>query len=145
MVSVDTLFYYTTETGFRSIVESGILHPSLKRKVRRDALYGDGQYFTDIAPERVIAFKNSNLTPEEIDRGCISLLNLGNRIMGALSSPNKLYFYIEFDVSNLLVKPTRSPYIYLHESDENLDVSQLIIRYGGTPWCNIINSRQNRI
>lgn len=47
------LFHYTDEAGFEGIGKTGVLHASLQTGPRGDAFYGDGQYFTDIAPGRM--------------------------------------------------------------------------------------------
>ncbi|MBB1150680.1 hypothetical protein H4K35_11240 [Myroides sp. NP-2] len=44
---VKTKYHYTTEAGFNSIMETKTLNPSIGAK---NARFGSGQYFTDIAP-----------------------------------------------------------------------------------------------
>ena len=45
-----TLYHYTSEKGLAGILDTGTLNPSLKANNPKDARYGNGQYFTDIAP-----------------------------------------------------------------------------------------------
>jgi hypothetical protein len=45
-----TLFHYTTEDRMKKIVDSQELYPSTKANNPKDAVYGDGQYLTDIQP-----------------------------------------------------------------------------------------------
>ncbi len=42
--------HYTDAGGYRGILTSKVLRPSLKANNRKDARYGDGQYFNDIPP-----------------------------------------------------------------------------------------------
>lgn len=48
----ESLFHYTNETGYRGILASGEIRPSLQSNQQKDARYGDGQYFTDLLPRR---------------------------------------------------------------------------------------------
>ncbi|HDR1976210.1 TPA: hypothetical protein QCD44_004573, partial [Enterobacter hormaechei] len=45
-----TLIHYTTEEGMKGITESGVIRPS---SGYIHALFGDGQYFTNIRPEMI--------------------------------------------------------------------------------------------
>ena len=45
-----TFYHYTSEKGMAGILDTGTLNPSLKANNPKDARYGNGQYFTDIAP-----------------------------------------------------------------------------------------------
>jgi HYD1 signature containing ADP-ribosyltransferase len=126
------LYHYTTKYNRLAIIESGVLHPSLEREDGIDALFGSGQYFTNIAPEMVVCKSRANMTPAQIASGQISLLQLFRRIMAGSVAPEKLFCYIEFDVSALAIESTQSPYIYLHRSTIDLSISNLIIRSGET-------------
>lgn len=44
-----TLYHYTSEKGVAGILDTGSLNPSLKANNPKDARYGNGQYFSDIA------------------------------------------------------------------------------------------------
>jgi hypothetical protein len=90
------------------------------------------QDFTNIAPELVVAKSRANMTPEQIANGQISLLQLFRRIMAGSVEPQKLFCYIEIDVSGLSIEFTENPYIYIHRSVIDLNISNLIIRSGET-------------
>ena len=128
----NTLYHYTTEYGRLAIIESGVLHPSLEREDGRDALFGSGQYFTNIAPESVVCKSRASMTLAQIENGQISLLQLFRRVMAGSVEPEKLSCYIEFDVSSLVIEFTENPYIYLHRSTINLNIGNSIIRSGET-------------
>jgi hypothetical protein len=131
------------------LLENKILYPSLDRGDNTDVRYGEGQYFTNLAPEMIacrFSLEDENLVPKMIacqlssdmtddqkEAGQISLKQLSARIMDGAVVPWKLYCFIEFDVSNLMIEPTESQYIYLHKSKIALDISKLIIRSGETP------------
>jgi HYD1 signature containing ADP-ribosyltransferase len=128
-----SLYHYSTEYGQLAIMESRVLKPSFRKKNGRDALIGSGQYFTDIAPEKVICESQRQMTPAQIEAGLISLMQLSFNIMGGSSVIKKVFYFIEFDVSNLILKQSiERPHIYLHESEVDLDINDLIIRWGKT-------------
>ena len=147
--SPNRLYHYTTELGRLAIIKSKALYPSLDRGDNADVRYGEGQYFTNLAPEMIacrLRIEDENLVPtmiacqlssdmtnEQKEAGQISLRQLSARIMDGAIVPWKLYCFIEFDVSNLIIEPTESEYIYLHKSKIELDISKLIIRSGETP------------
>jgi HYD1 signature containing ADP-ribosyltransferase len=126
------LYHYTTAHNRLAIIESGVLHPSLEREDSMDALFGSGQYFTNLAPEIVVCKSRANMTLAQIASGQISLLQLFCRIMAGSVEPDKLFCYIEFDVSKLAIESTENPYIYLNRSAIDLSISNLIIRSGET-------------
>jgi HYD1 signature containing ADP-ribosyltransferase len=128
----NSLYHYTTEYGRLAIIESGVLRPSLVRKDGRDALYGSGQYFTNISPDLIICESREDLTPAQKEAGQISLEQLSYRIMGGVGSPERLAYFIEFDVSTLIIEIPGSRYICLHRNEVNLDIKNLIIRSGRT-------------
>jgi hypothetical protein len=128
----NSLYHYTTEYGRLAIIESGVLRPSLVRKDGRDALYGSGQYFTNISPDLIICESREDLTPAQKEAGQISLEQLSYRIMGGVGSPERLAYFIEFDVSTLIIEIPGSRYICLHRNEVNLDIRNLIIRSGRT-------------
>lgn len=147
--SPNRLYHYTTELSRLAIIKSKALYPSLDRGDNTDVRYGEGQYFTNLAPEMIacrLRIEDENLVPtmiacqlssdmtnEQKESGQISLRQLSARIMDGAIVPWKLYCFIEFDVSNLIIEPTESEYIYLHKSKIELDISKLIIRSGETP------------
>jgi HYD1 signature containing ADP-ribosyltransferase len=127
----DRLYHYTTEYGLLAIMESRILRPSLDRGDNTDVKYGEGQYFTNIPPDIIICESRSQMTSTQVESGQISLRQLAGRIMAGTLTLDRFYYFLELDVSGLIIDYT-DPYIYLHRSKTNLDVSNLIIRSGNT-------------
>ena len=107
----NSLYHYTTEYGRLAIIESGVLRPSLVRQDGRDALYGSGQYLTNISPDIIVCESREDLTPAHKEAGQICIEQLSYRIMGGVGSPERLAGFIEFDVSNLIIEMTESRYI----------------------------------
>jgi hypothetical protein len=128
----NSLYHYTTEYGRLAIIESGVLRPSLVRKDGRDALYGSGQYFTNISPDLIICESREDLNPAQKEAGQISLEQLSYRIMGGVGSPERLACFIELDVSNLIIEIPGIRYICLHRNEVDLEIRNLIIRSGRT-------------
>lgn len=126
------LYHYTTEQGRFGIIDSGVLRPSLVQENGQDAKYGSGQYFTNIAPDKIAAVSLSDMTDAQKEAGQISLRQLLRWIMIGSIAEEKLAFYIKFNVSSLIIESTESPYIYIHRSEKNLDVSGLIDESGET-------------
>lgn len=148
-VIIKNLYHYTTEDSRFAIINSGVLYPSLDRGDSNDVRYGEGQYFTNLAPE-MIACKlridndnpiptmiacqlSSEMTTAQREAGKISLKQLSARIMDGAIVPWKLYCFVEFDVSSLVIESTENPHVYIHRSTVNLDISNLIIRSGKVP------------
>jgi hypothetical protein len=128
-----SLYHYTTEYGRAAIIESGVLRASLTKPNGRDVLLGEGQYFTSITPETIACRSLANMTPTQIQSGQISLFQLANRIMRGTPSPEKLDYFIEIDISDLIIiESSEYEYIYFHESRIDLDISNRIIRSGKT-------------
>jgi hypothetical protein len=128
----NSLYHYTTEYAQLAIIESGVLRPSLVRKDGRDALYGSGQYFTNIPPDIIVCTWREELTPAQQEAGQISLEQLSYRIMGGVALPERLAYFIEFDVSNLIIEIPGLRHISLHRNEVDLDIRNLIIRSGRT-------------
>jgi HYD1 signature containing ADP-ribosyltransferase len=128
----NSLYHYTTESGLLAIIESGVLLPSLERKDGRDALYGSGQYFTNISPDIIVCESREDLTPAQKEAGKICIEQLSYRIMGGVGSPERLAYFIEVDVSNLTIEMPGSRYICLYRNEFDLDIRNLIIRSGKT-------------
>lgn len=126
-----SLYHYTTEYGHFAIIESGVFRPSLTKKNGRDVLFGEGQYFTNIAPEMIAARSQSQMTQLQIESGQISLLQLSRYTMGGTRHLEKLDYFIEFDVLDLGIVQCNE-YIYLHPSSMDLNIQNLIIRSGRT-------------
>jgi HYD1 signature containing ADP-ribosyltransferase len=129
----NSLYHYTTEYGQLAIIESEVLRPSLTKPNGRDVLLGEGQYFTSIAPETIICRSRTEMTFSQQQAGKLSLFQLSRHILGGSLSLKKLDYFIEFDVSNLIIRHSiEHEYIYLHESNVDLDISNRIIRWGKT-------------
>jgi hypothetical protein len=113
-------------------MESRVLRPSLDRGDNTDVKYGEGQYFTNISPDIITCESRSQMTSTQVESGQISLRQLAGRIMAGTLTLDRFYYFLELDVSSLIIDCTDSPYIYLHRSNTDLDVSNLIIRFGNT-------------
>jgi hypothetical protein len=128
----NSLYHYTTKYGRLAIIESGVLRPSLVRKDGRDALYGSGQYFTNISPDLIVCESKEDLTPAHKEAGQICIDQLSYRIMGGVGSPERLAYFIEFDVSNLIIEIPGTRYICLCRNEFDLDIRNMIVRSGKT-------------
>ncbi len=126
-----SLYHYTTGYGHFAIIDSGVLRPALTKKNGRDVLLGEGQYFTNSAPETIGARSQSQMTPSQIESGQISLLQLSRYTMGGTLHLEKLDYFIELDISNLEIVECNE-YIYVHPSSVDLNIQNLIIRSGKT-------------
>jgi hypothetical protein len=127
------LYHYTTEYGLLAIIESRVLRPSLTKPNGRDVLLGEGQYFTSIAPEAIACRSRTEMTSSQQQAGQLSLFQLSRHILGGSLSLKKLDYFIEVDVSSLVIRHSiEHQYIYLHESKVDLDISNRIIRWGKT-------------
>jgi hypothetical protein len=126
----NSLYHYTTESGLLAIIESGVLRPSLERKDGRDALYGSGQYFTNISPDLIVCESKEDLTPAQKEAGQICVDQLSYRIMGGVGSPERLAYFIEVDVSNLTIEIPGSRYICLHRLTSCTNIYLLLIILG---------------
>ena len=114
-------------------MESGVLKPSLDRGNNTDVKYGEGQYFTNISPDIITCESRSQMTSTQVESGQISLRQLAGRIMAGTLTLDRFYCFLKLDVSSLIIDSTDdNPYIYLQNSNTNLDISNLIIRSGNT-------------
>ena len=128
----NNLYHYTTESSLLGIIESKVLYPSLDRGDGTDIKYGEGQYFTNISPDTIACMSQSQMTSTQIEAGQISLIQLAGRTMAGTLTLDRFYCFIEFDVSSLVINRTDNPYTFIHKSQINLDISNLIIRSGDT-------------
>jgi hypothetical protein len=102
-------------------------------------MFGSGQYFTNISPEIIACNgitackRRSDLTQAHREAGQISLIQLSGRIMDGAMAIDRLECFLEFNVSGLDISATESPYIYLHKSEIDLDISNLVLRSGRVP------------
>jgi hypothetical protein len=121
-------FHYTSPAGEEGILSSKVILPSLNP---RNARYGPGAYFTDIAPERVSARTVSELTAQEVASGQLSQGQLARRLFGQPFAGNKLERFLEVDLSGLTVEEV-APNIFLVRANVPLSVVDRIIRSGVT-------------
>jgi hypothetical protein len=128
----NSLYHYTTESSLLAIIESKVLYPSLDRGDGTDIKYGEGQYFTNISPDIIACMSQSQMTSIQIESGQISLIQLAGRIMAGTLTLDRFYYFIEFNVSALIIDRTDNPYTFIHKSKVDLDISNLIIRSGNT-------------
>ena len=118
-----TLYHYTSEAGSQGIRDTGELLPSLNP---RNARYGPGQYFTDIAPEMIGGRTLATTAP-----GKLSLGQLARRLFGQPFAGRKLDAFLEVEISGLAVRQV-APNIFLVEGRTALDVIGRIVRHGPT-------------
>ena len=102
------LYHYTSEKGYKGIIESNELLPSSGIK---NARYGDGQYFTDIRP--------SDYTIHQASR----------RLYGMPFNTTKMQYYLKLDVRGIDLINT-APHIYLHPSSTPLNIQYRITEGG---------------
>lgn len=128
---VDTLYHYTTAVGQEGILYSQAIKPSLKAVNPNDARYGDGQYFTNIPPEAIGAWKKAELTSSQVSQGLISMGQLSSQLYGVSWMSGKMTNYIEVNVSGLnVINP--APGKYLIPNQVPLDISGRVVRFGKT-------------
>ena len=128
----NSLYHYTTKFGLIAIIESKVLYPSLDRGDGTDIKYGEGQYFTNISPDIIDCMSQSQMTSTQIESGQISLIQLAGRIMAGTLTLDRFYYFIELNVSELIIDQTDNPYTFIRKSKVDLDISNLIIRSGAT-------------
>jgi RHS repeat-associated protein len=104
----NTLYHYTSEAGYKAIMESGELLPSIGVK---NARYGAGQYLTDIAP------------------GQFTMGQTSRRLFGVPWNKTKLTHFIEIDVNGLnTIK--NAPFNYMVPGTGNLPLGGRIVNGG---------------
>jgi RHS repeat-associated protein len=126
------LYHYTTEDGLEGILKSQSL-----RKSTGDvhARYGDGQYFTDIAPSMIKGLKKGDLTAEDMANGGLSKYQVVRSFFGRPTrwGLNKISHYVAVDVSDLDIIEGR-PGTLVHLSGVDLNVASRIVEHGKTPF-----------
>ena len=106
-----TLYHYTSEKGLAGILDTGTLNPSLKANNPKDARYGNGQYFTDIAP------------------GSKSNGQLSREFYATPWKYRQTSHYLEIDTNGLNVIKGREG-VYLVPNESSLDITNRIVNYG---------------
>jgi RHS repeat-associated protein len=126
------LYHYTTEEGLKGILDSKSLWEATGPVHAR---YGDGQYFTDIAPDTIKALKKADLRPQDVQAGNISRYQLVGRLFGRPTrwGLGKTTHYVAVDVTGLEIKQGR-PWVFLHPDNGPLDLTDRIISHGKTPF-----------
>jgi HYD1 signature containing ADP-ribosyltransferase len=124
-----SLYHYTSPEGYKGILSSGRLNTS--ERGTWGAKHLVGQYFTDIPPERV----TSSL--EYVPMDCFSSEELAFELMGNRRFFWKFSYFIEVNVSEIPIKwcgldCNLDQHIYVHLSENSLNISDKIIRYGNT-------------
>ena len=103
-----TLYHYTSEKGLAGILDTGTLNPSLKANNPKDARYGNGQYFSDIAP------------------GTRSNASLSKQFINNPWQGSKYSNYVGVDTSNLTVVKGRDG-VYVLPNENPLDLTDRIV------------------
>lgn len=106
-----TLYHYTFEKGLAGILDTGTLNLSLKANNPKDARYGNGQYFTDIAP------------------GSKSNGQLSREFYATPWKYKQTSHYLEIDTNGLNVIKGREG-VYLVPNESSLDITNRIVNYG---------------
>ena len=106
-----TLYHYISEKGLAGILDTGTLNPSLKANNSKDARYGNGQYFTDIAP------------------GSKSNGQLSREFYATPWKYKQTSHYLEIDTNGLNVIKGREG-VYLVPNESSLDITNRVVNYG---------------
>ncbi|WP_212747294.1 HYD1 signature containing ADP-ribosyltransferase family protein [Streptomyces montanus] len=110
---ITSLFHYTNEKGYKGILESGALRPSLKEHNPKDARFGDGQYLSDIKP--------GTKTPGQLSFAFLRVPWAGQ----------KFSHYIEVDVRGLQVmRSVERPDVFVVPNQGPLDLAGRIVNHG---------------
>lgn len=107
------LYHYTSENGYRTIMECKRLRPSLRANNPKDARYGDGQYLTDILP--------GSKRPAQL-----SYLFLGIPYQG-----RKFTHYVGVKTDGLNVLAGRA-HVFVILNRRDLNIEQRIVSHGRT-------------
>ncbi|WP_020410819.1 HYD1 signature containing ADP-ribosyltransferase family protein [Hahella ganghwensis] len=105
------LYHYTSEQGYRGILESEAINPSLKANNPKDARFGEGQYV-------------SNITPRSKRPSQLSMIFFGIPWAG-----KRFEYHINIDVRGLDVIYGRKN-VYLIPNNLPLDISHRLTGHG---------------
>ncbi len=105
------LYHYTSERGYRGILDSNSINPSLKANNPKDARFGEGQYVSDIMPK--------TKRPSQL-----SMIFFGIPWAG-----KRFEYHINIDVNGLNVIHGRKS-VYLIPNTKPLDISNRIKGHG---------------
>ena len=120
------LYHYTSQAGRAGILETEMLNASLNP---RNARYGAGQYFTDIAPSQIGGRTLADMSAEQIANGQISQGQLARRLFGQPFAGNKLETSIAVDVTGMGANQV-APNIFLVSGTQPLNLSGSIVGAG---------------
>ncbi|QSQ12250.1 RHS repeat-associated core domain-containing protein [Myxococcus landrumensis] len=118
-----SLYHYTSGAGYEGILQSGVIWASQGLK---NARYGPGQYFSEIAPEAV-----GGITRAMTPAGKMSLGQLSTRFFRVPWNGRKVSHYLEVDVTGLGARQV-APNIWLVDGNAALDIAGRIVRSGVT-------------
>ena len=105
------LYHYTSQIGYRGILESKLINPSLKANNPKDARFGEGQYVSDIMPK--------TKRPSQL-----SMIFFGIPWAG-----RRFEYHISIDVHGLDVIHGRAN-VYLIKNIKPLDISKRLKGHG---------------
>ena len=96
------LYHYTSDEGLAGILTDQAIKASQGGK--RNAYYGSGQYFTDIAPEQLALGRKADLSPAQIASGAMTRGMLQRTLFGLPWGFSKYTNdYLEVNLNNLPV------------------------------------------
>jgi hypothetical protein len=131
------LYHYTSQAGRAGILESELLNASLNP---RNARYGAGQYFTDIAPSQIGGRTVADMSAEQVAAGQISQGQLARRLFGQPFAGNKLETSIAVDVTGMGANQV-APNIFLVNGTQPLNLAGRIVGAGaGNSFVNNVPS-----
>lgn len=104
------LYHYTNEAGYNAIMKSKVLNPSIGVK---NARFGSGQYFTDIAP------------------GTFTKGQTSYRLYGVPWNGSRLTHYVKIETSGLNIINNK-PFNFLNPSSAPLNLNGRILGGGAT-------------
>jgi hypothetical protein len=133
-----TLFHYTSEDGLQGILDSKQLRASKGFDAARS---GDGQYLTDLSPDRIVAVNRQNLTQKQIQNKQISLQQAAAYLFGRGGEKTmmKMRYFVEIDITDLPIRQsltTKGDKIKEHVqfllNQGELDLTGRIVNHGKT-------------
>jgi RHS repeat-associated protein len=115
------LYHYTNEDGLTGILNSQELRLSTGSVHAR---YGDGQYFTDIAPQSIKGLKKADLSQQDVQQGNLSHYQLVGRLYGRPTAwgLGRSTHFVAVDVTGLDIITGR-PNVQLHPNTGPLDLT----------------------
>jgi HYD1 signature containing ADP-ribosyltransferase len=131
-----TLFHYTNEAGYEGILSSQKLRQS---KGFDNARSGDGQYLTNLNPERIATFAKQELTQQQIQKKLISLQQASTYLFGRGTKTSNMSHFIEIDITDLPIRQSLTTKgdkikdnVQFILNDRDLDLTGRIVSSGRT-------------